>query len=59
MKAESVARQVWSEGIPADLVIGADTIVVLGNRILEKPSNESEAVQMLTELAAGGSTHEG
>ncbi len=32
-------------------VLGADTIVVLDNRILEKPADRNEAVGMLTELS--------
>jgi len=41
-KAKSVADK-----HPDDLVIGADTIVVLGNRILGKPSSPDEAIEML------------
>ena len=36
---------------PDDLVIGADTIVVLGERILGKPSSAEEAISMLTLLS--------
>ena len=38
------------------LVLAADTIVVIDGRILGKPSSESEAVQMLSDLS--GRTHE-
>ena len=38
------------------LVIGADTLVVFRNRILEKPSDAREAKQMLLELS--GQTHQ-
>ena len=44
-----------SEQYPKSLVIGADTIVVLKNKILGKPKNESEARKMLEELS--GNTH--
>jgi len=39
-----------------DLLITADTIVWLENEVLEKPSNEKEAKQMLQKLS--GKTHE-
>jgi septum formation protein len=34
-----------------DLVIGADTIVVLDNKILGKPNNKEEAFKMLSSLS--------
>ncbi|MBF0440302.1 MAG: septum formation protein Maf [Oligoflexales bacterium] len=37
------------------LIVSADTIVVLGDRILEKPVSEEDAVNMLTMMA--GQTH--
>lgn len=46
IKAESVAR-----GLNDALVIGADTIVVLGNQILGKPGSEEEAKEMLKKLS--------
>lgn len=49
-KAEDVARSVGN-----GLVIGADTIVVLGDRILGKPASREAAAEMLREL--GGQTH--
>lgn len=49
-KAENVA-----EKYPDDLVIGADTIVVLGDRILGKPGSRDESRAMLTMLS--GKTH--
>lgn len=36
---------------PSDLVIGADTIVVLDNEILGKPKNEEEAFKTLSKLS--------
>lgn len=49
-KAEAVAHR-----HPGDIVIGADTIVVLEGRILGKPKDEEEAFEMLCMLA--GRTH--
>jgi septum formation protein len=40
---------------PPSLVIGADTTVILGDKILEKPTSPGDARQMLTELSAAGS----
>lgn len=37
-------------------VLGADTIVVLGARVLEKPADEAEALAMLAQLS--GTTHQ-
>lgn len=46
LKANEVANKV-GEG----LVIGADTIVVLGDKILGKPKNDQEAYEMLSMLS--------
>lgn len=40
---------------PDDIVIGADTIVVLNNKILGKPSDKADCVRMLSELS--GNVH--
>lgn len=40
---------------PNDLIITADTLVILGNRVLGKPANTVEAKKMLAELS--GKTH--
>lgn len=40
---------------PNQLVIGADTVVVLGNEVLGKPANKKEAFMMLKKLF--GKTH--
>lgn len=50
-KARSVAGRMGS-----GLIIGADTIVVLGGRILGKPADAREAAAMLRELE--GTSHE-
>ncbi len=50
VKAAAVARD-----YPADFVIGADTVVALGEQILGKPSDQQEAKSMLQRLS--GRTH--
>lgn len=50
LKAEDVAS-----GIPAGLVVGADTIVVLDGEILGKPGSSEDAFEMLKQLS--GCTH--
>ena len=44
-----------AESIPGDLVLGADTIVVLGDEVLEKPRDKAQALEMLLKLQ--GKTH--
>ena len=44
-KAEAIPRQA------DEIVIGADTIVVLGDRVLGKPKDPEDAVQMLRSLS--------
>ncbi|KAH3835322.1 probable bifunctional dTTP/UTP pyrophosphatase/methyltransferase protein [Dreissena polymorpha] len=51
-----VHRLYSSEVPPPDLIIGADTIVTLGNEIFEKPNSREHAVEVLTRLS--GSSHE-
>ena len=41
---------------PSDTILTADTIVLLNNQILNKPSDEKEAIEMLSQLS--GNTHE-
>ena len=50
VKARSVA-----EGLAEGFVLGADTIVLLGDEILEKPGDEDEAFEMLSRLS--GESH--
>lgn len=50
--AEVKARAAWREG---ELVLGADTVVVIDTTILGKPANEDEARRMLRSLS--GRTH--
>lgn len=51
--AESKARAAWQ---PGETTLGADTTVVVDSRILGKPVDESEGVEMLSLLA--GRSHE-
>ncbi len=53
--AELKARSI-SAKFPDALVVGADTIVILGDTILGKPSTRSEAIGMLSNLS--GKTHQ-
>lgn len=46
-KAKKVAEESNNE-----IIISADTIVVLGKKVLGKPSDEKEAVKFLTELSS-------
>ena len=48
-KARTVARKAGAS--PPRLVLGADTIVVVGERVLGKPRDEAEALEMLRALA--------
>lgn len=55
IKAEIVATNLSRSGLKPDLlahcvVIAADTVVVLGNKILGKPQHPAEATQMLKNL---------
>jgi septum formation protein len=43
-------------GVEGRLVLGADTIVVLGDQILEKPADEAHALDILRQLQ--GQTHQ-
>jgi len=51
--ARDKARAVWKrQQNRSDLfVLGADTIVVVENQVLEKPANEADAVRMLRRLS--------
>lgn len=46
IKSESIA-----ERFPDKLVLGADTVVMLGDRLIEKPENAEEAIEILLSLA--------
>ncbi|KAK9815313.1 hypothetical protein WJX72_001514 [[Myrmecia] bisecta] len=55
-KALEVASASMASGQPADLVIGADTIVEHDKLILEKPADAADAVRMLTRMS--GQSHQ-
>ncbi len=57
LKAQDVADRITerSDRAADHLVLGADTIVILGQRVLGKPRNEEEASEMLALLS--GKTH--
>lgn len=50
LKARDVALAIRQESLEA-LVLGADTIVVLGDDVLGKPRDDAEALDMLTRLS--------
>lgn len=50
-KAFGVFYECLQQNRPADLIIGADTVVVLNGEVFGKPKDESEAKAMLTRLA--------
>ena len=52
MKAKAVSEM---PGLDYDLIIAADTCVVLGNEVMGKPSDEADAKRMLSLLS--GRTH--
>lgn len=56
LQAEGKARDVWTHTGEKEPVLGADTIVVLEGRVMGKPRDEKEAVEMLSALA--GKTHQ-
>jgi len=49
------ARYIKPEISQPGVILGADTTVVLGNEMLEKPRDEAHAIEMLTKLS--GNTH--
>lgn len=52
LKAQAFKEDVQQE----EIVITADTIVCIGNKVLGKPKDKTEAIKMLKELS--GNTHE-
>ena len=50
------ARQVAARCAPEDIVIGADTIVWVGDQVYGKPRSRAQAVEMLRRLS--GTSHE-
>ena len=56
IQAEGKARTAYKRTDPANVVIGADTLVVLDGNVLGKPENENQALVMLQQLS--GRTHQ-
>jgi septum formation protein len=54
--AELKAKALFADLSEEEIVLCADTIVILKGRILGKPTSREEAIEMLTELS--GETHE-
>ena len=54
--AQQKAREVAAKVAPDDVIVAADTIVVLDGRVYGKPHSEAEAASMLRALS--GRTHE-
>lgn len=50
--ARQKAAQVAAQVEPEDIVIGADTIVVLDGKVLGKPENQASAFRMLSSLSS-------
>jgi septum formation protein len=55
-KATTVFHDLRKQGIKFDLIIGADSIVSLGDQILEKPKDEQDAQRMLRQLSGQTNT---
>lgn len=54
-KAEQFLPDTTDQQIPLRIVLCADTVVILGDQVLNKPQDEDEARQMLCALS--GNTH--
>ena len=54
-KALEVYNRLSEDDRPPSCVIGADTVVVLGEEVLEKPKDKADAAKMLARLSAAGS----
>jgi septum formation protein len=50
-KAAEVRERLRTRGLRSGQVLGADTVVVLGAQVLEKPKNAAEARAMLAKLS--------
>ena len=56
LKLKAALQQIQQQSLPVRPVLCADTTVVIDQRILGKPANASQAVEMLTQLS--GKTHQ-
>ncbi|XP_054000898.1 dTTP/UTP pyrophosphatase [Hylaeus anthracinus] len=50
-KVQEVYDRLKGDPVPPSLIIGADTLVAMGDTIYGKPKNESQAFEMLSSLA--------
>jgi septum formation protein len=48
-KVQEVADRLFAEGNKADIIIGADTVVSMKEKVYGKPKDEETAVEMLKE----------
>jgi septum formation protein len=55
-KAQFAQKTMWWRKLPSRPILAADTTVVLDGRILGKPANEAEAIEMMRALS--GRTHQ-
>jgi septum formation protein len=55
LKLKAAMQQMHQQSLPLGPVLCADTTVVIDQRILGKPENASQAIEMLTQLS--GKTH--
>jgi len=55
LKLKAALQQMHQQSLPVRPVLCADTTVVIDQRILGKPENASQAIEMLTQLS--GKTH--
>jgi len=54
--ARRKARAATNQAKDNEIILGCDTIVILNNKILGKPTSKQEAIQMLTDLAGNRHT---
>ena len=55
-KARAVREELLMKGSSVGTILAADTIVVLGDKIIGKPQNRDHAIEILTSLS--GNTHQ-
>lgn len=48
-KVQDVYRRLQNDSVVPSLIIGADTLVTIGNNIYGKPKDESDAFRMLSQ----------
>ncbi len=50
-KAEAAKRELLEKGVKSGVILSADTLVFLDNKVLSKPRNKNEAAKMLRSLS--------